>query len=140
MKTEACDTACAAGIKVCDTDPKKAEGDKLSSCMTGYFVSANACKKCKDDFTLECKDEKEATKCVVGYYLDAKKKECAKCTNANTATCKELGSLSCLPGFFLAASSCVSACATSGHTCASATSDLTCADGFAFNGTTKIVC
>jgi len=49
-------------------------------------------------------------------------------------------SLTCLPGFILAAKKCVDACASSGKTCASKTSDLTCADGYAFNGKTKILC
>jgi len=32
------------------------------------------------------------------------------------------------------------ACAKSGKTCSSATSDITCADGFAFNGVKSLLC
>lgn len=46
----------------------------------------------------------------------------------------------CNDGYILASEACALTCAKSGKTCSSSTNDLTCNDGYALNGITKLVC
>lgn len=113
-----------------------------TKCKPGFGINSKKCEKCTNANTQTCVTDKlaESATCDVGYGVNSKK--CEKCTNPNTATCKTdtlAESLTCLPGFYLKAKKC-EACAASGKICESDTSDVTCAEGYAFNGTTKTVC